>query len=293
VGFFLRDFNQILEDIRQARTWYESIGIGTDGTRVALIEERVGALLVDLKWRPAKEVVERWHRAATYYALGDGMGFGRIAREIAKVGPSLLPKKNLRTLLEGPLEPQDEVLGDASVNARNIFTELELAAYFSERGIAPKGFDDLRFCVGTVEYSVQCKRLLSPSRVNENVEKAYQQLKKNFLKDDDLGLIALATDKMMGLEGKILRVENEAVVTAEAFRLAEEFTATYASAWSAIADSRVIAILLIARFLCLSVEHNVVAPAYYINILPTVSKDVDRIRLREIVSLLKGVRIVR
>ena len=49
-------------------------------------------------------------------------------------------KKSLRVLLEGPLNPEDEIPGDESVNARNVFTELELAAYFSERGITPTGF---------------------------------------------------------------------------------------------------------------------------------------------------------
>jgi hypothetical protein len=214
------------------------------------------------------------------------MGFGRIAREIGQVGPNLLPKRNLRTLLEGPLSPEDEEPGDASVNARNIFVELELAAYFSEKGIPPTGFNDLRFQVEAVDYSVQCKRLLSRSRVNENVEKAYDQLQKDLMTANDRGLIALATDKMMSLEGKILPAENETVVTAEASRLAEEFRNAYGSAWAKFPDPRVIGILLISRFLCHSVEHNVVAPAYYIDVIPVASEEVDRMRLREIVSRL-------
>ena len=110
-----------------------------------------------------------WNKEDTYYALSDGAAFGAIAREIRKIGPNLVPKKSLRILIEGPLSPLDEVLGDASVNARNVFTELELAAHFSEKGIPPTGFRDLRFNFRAVDYSVQCKRLLSASRVSENI----------------------------------------------------------------------------------------------------------------------------
>ncbi|MBI2987819.1 MAG: hypothetical protein HYY45_13730, partial [Deltaproteobacteria bacterium] len=205
--FSLRNFDQILEDIRAARAWYASIGIPTTGTRLELIEEKILDLTSELKSLSPEVVVERWSNTDTYYVLSDGAAFGRIAREIGKVGPNLLPKKTLRSLLEGPLSPRDEVPGDASVNARNLFTELELAAYFSERGIPLTGFDDLKFRFEEIDYSVQCKRLLSPSNVGENINKAYEQLKqRNLVADESRGFIALAIEKVMGLEGKILHV---------------------------------------------------------------------------------------
>jgi hypothetical protein len=291
MSFSIRGFDQILLDVQEARAWYELLGISTEGTRLALIEERVTALLADLKSEPPEKVVKRWNKVDTYYVLSDGAAFGAIAREIRKIGPNLVPKKSLRILIEGPLSPLDEVLGDGSVNARNVFTELELAAHFSKKGIPPTGFRDLRLNFQAVDYSVQCKRLLSAPRVSENIGKAYDQLKTDLVTDNDRGLIALATDKFMGLEGKILPVENEADVSAEAFRLAEEFKKKYGGAWSKFVDPRVVAILLISRFLCYSVGPNVIGPAYYINVLPLVSEAAlqatDLRRLREIVSGLR------
>jgi hypothetical protein len=117
VSFSLRDFDRILRDIQEARAWYELLGISTEGTRLALIEDRVTALLADLKSEPPEKVVERWSKEDTYYVLSDGATFGAIAREIRKIGPNLMPKKSLRILVEGPLSPLDEVPGDASVNA--------------------------------------------------------------------------------------------------------------------------------------------------------------------------------
>jgi hypothetical protein len=290
--FSVRGFNQILEDIQAARAWYTSIGIPTDGTRLELIEERVAALLADLKSERAEKVVERWSRAETYYVLSDGAAFGRIAREISKVGPNLMPKRSLRVLLEGPLNPQDEIPGDESVNARNIFTELELAAYFSEKGIPPTGFGDLSFRFREVNYSLQSKRLLSTSRVQENIQKAYDQLKGNLTTDDDRGLIALAVDKVMGLEGKIYRVDNDIDVTSEVYRFTDEFKRTFGPAWTGFIDTRVIGILVVFRFLCHTAKLNVIGPAYYVDVLPLVSEHTlqasDLLRLREVVSHLSG-----
>jgi hypothetical protein len=292
VAFSLRTFSQILSDVQSARAWYNSIGISTDGTRLELIEKRLAAFLADLTSEPAEKVVGRWSKADTYYVLSDGAAFGSIAREIARVGPNLMPKKSLRVLLEGPLNPEDEIPGDESVNARNVFTELELAAYFSERGITPTGFGDLKFRFKKVTYSLQCKRLLSASRVEENVEKAYDQLKGDLPTDKDRGLIALAVDKLMRLEGKIYRVKNESEVTSEVYRLTDEFKKTFGAAWAKFIDTRVTGILVIFRFLCHTAKLNVIGPAYYVDILPLVSEQTlqasDLFRLRGVVSRLSG-----
>jgi hypothetical protein len=293
VPFSLRNFGQISTDVQLAKDWYTSIRISTQGTRLELIEKRVADLLADLKSEPADKVVERWGRADTYYALSDGAAFGMIAREISKVGPNLMPKKSLRLLLEGPLNPQDESPGDGSVNARNIFTELELAAYFSERGISPTGFGDLKFRFNKVNYSLQSKRLLSTSGVEENVQTAYQQLKKDLTTDEDRGLIALAVDKVMGLEGKFYRMEDEGALTSEVYKLTEEFKKTFGFAWARFIDPRVIGVLVILRFLVQTTKFNVIGPAYYVNVLPLVSEQTlqgsDLIRLRGVVSQLTGV----
>lgn len=274
-NFHLRSFDQILEDIRQARSWYEGIGIKTSGTRLEMIESRTDDFLRDLKSSTPQEVVARWDSTDTYYVLSDGAGFGRIAREIGRVGPNLMPKKELRAILEGPISPRDEVPGDASVNARNFFTELELAAYLSEKGISPTGFDDLSFRFRGVNFEVQCKRLLSTSldRVRENIEKAYTQLQRNMATDYDRGLIALAIEKIMSIEGKCFRVEEESDLTHEVQRLSEEFRTRFGHSWWGFVDPRVIGLALIVRFLGYSVKQNVIGPVYYVALANLASPD--------------------
>jgi hypothetical protein len=164
-GFSLRTYREILDDVHQARSWYESIGIQTDGTRLDLIEQTVGDLVSDLDSSvPPAQIVQKWSNAPTYYALSDGAAFGKIAREMAKVPQHSRPIKSLRTVLEGPLSPQDETPGDESVNGRNVFAELELAAFFSEKGIPPLGFKDFKFRFQELNCAVQCKRLISAAQ---------------------------------------------------------------------------------------------------------------------------------
>jgi len=286
MAFTLRAFDRVLEDIREARDWYSELGINTAGTRLETIEQRATLLLGDMERLPREEVVERWSNTDTYYVLSDGVAFGRIAREIGKLGPNLLPRRKLRTILEGPLVPTDEVAGHSSVNARNIFTELELAAKMSECGIIPTGFDDLQFSFRGTDFALESKRLVSRRRVRYNVEEAYGQLHRRLSTDQHRGLISLTLEKVMDLEGKILRLEpgdspNEAVI-----EVIRDFDSRFGQPWKNFVDTRVVGILLIVRFLCFTVSSNVIGPAYYLVMRPLVRPDRFQSSDREILLAL-------
>jgi hypothetical protein len=289
--FSFRRFDEVLHDVQEARRWYGSLGIDTAGSRLELIEAKTEALLADLGDATAGEVVNRWSNPDTYYALSDGAAFGRVARELGKSGPNLLPRKKLRTILEGPLSPHDESSLDGSVNARNFFTELELAADLSEKGVSPTGFDDLQFHFRGVDYSIQCKRLISSSRVRENIAEAYEQLKNNLRTDHERGLIALAVEKVMGLDTKILRLTRAEDLNVEVRNLIEEFRTTFGHPWWNFVDTRFVGVLLIVRFLCFTVSRNVIGPAYYLVLASLVAPELlqasELERLRSLVDYLR------
>lgn len=271
--FSIHPFGQVLEDVQEARAWYSHLGIPTVGTRLEIIEDRAKKLLHDLENLPPEESIDRWHNADTYYVLSDGEAFGRIAREMSKVGPNLLPRKKLRTILEGPLVPTGEELGDGSVNARNIFAELELAAKLSESKIYPTGFDDLQFSFRNVDFSVEVKRLLSGTRVQSNVDQAYTQVKERLATDHDRGLVALAVEKVMGLEEQILNVQPGNTPDDAVRKIAQDFQAQFGQSWRNFVDTRVIGILLIVRFLCLTTSSNIIGPAYYLVMISLVGPE--------------------
>jgi hypothetical protein len=290
--FAPRTFAQILQDVEEASTWYRGLGIETAGTRLEAIEGVVRELLADLDTQAPEDTVARWSNERTYYALTDGMGFGRIARAMSKVGPNLLPRQKLRTILEGPLFLADEQPGDESVNARNVFTEFELAADFSEKGIQPVGFDDLQFEFEGVAYAVQCKRLHSKSRVRENIDGAYRQLQGNLRSDQHRGLIGLSIDKILGLDKMILHLERAEDLNDEVRTQLDKFRAAYQTTWLNFIDTRVIGLLLILRFLCLTVPLGIVGPAYYLGFAtlaaPETLQASDLNRLRRLAETLRS-----
>lgn len=142
---------------------YDDLGIETEGTRLHAIQTVAENLQADLAARPHEDVVNRWSNQETYYALSDGAAFGRIAREIPKVGPNLLPRRKLQTVLEGPLYLTEDQPGDESVNARNVSTELELAADFSEKGIPPTG--SMTFNLSSRAFASPCNASVFTARV--------------------------------------------------------------------------------------------------------------------------------
>jgi len=273
--FSLLPFDQILDGIQETRAWYEeSLGIPTAGTRLELIHAKTAELIRDLNSSLIREdIVERWSNFDTYYAISDGAGFGKICREIRQIGPNLLPKKTLRAILHGPLSPTDENPSDGSVNARNLFAELELAADLSEKGIKPSGFDDLQFDFDGVPFAVQCKRLMSPRSVANNIQRAYEQLQRNLVTDHHRGLIALTAERVLNLDGRILRVEKEEDLLSEVHRLIEEFRTRFGHPWWNFVDTRVVGLIIVLRFLCYTVRHNVIGPAYYVSFINLASPE--------------------
>lgn len=293
--FTLRPFDQVLGDVTQAIQWYAHLGIVTKGTRLEEIEEKVRDLLQDLDTCRPEEVVERRSNTETYYALSDGAAFGKIARELSQVGPNLLPRRKLRTILEGPLSPLQENPADATVNARNHFSELELAADFSERGIRPTGFDDLRFVFEDVDYWVECKRLHSHRRVRANIGEAYGQLQRKLPDDRARGAIALVVDRVLGLDQRILRLQRAQDLNNEVSQLVDQFRAEHQTAWLNFVDTRIVAMLIIVRFLCYTVARDVIGPAYYVAFAtltaPEALQGTDFGRMRRLVDRLTAANI--
>jgi hypothetical protein len=290
MSFQLQSFRQVLKDIHETMIWYLELEIPTAGTRLEALEQTIGVLLHDLESKSEESIVRQWFNTNTYYAFTDGAAFGRITRELGKVGPNLLPRHKLRTILEGPLSPVDEHPGSANVNARNIFTELELAAHFSERGVSPLGFDDLQVEFEGTRYHIECKRLLSPSRVVANIQGAYSKLQKVMGGSADRGMIAVAVERVMHLD-KVLRLLPGEDPSTTAEEITTGFQDRYGSPWHRFVDPRIVAIIVICRFLVHTVQYNVIGPAYYAVIAnlasPLALQATDLERLRRLAQQLR------
>lgn len=107
-------------------------------------------------------------------------------------------KKNVRKLLNGTKFLKDEKLG-GSENSRNYLFELILAGFFSKSG-AEIDFDtvaDFKFPLpmGSIGY-VECKRVSSITKLEDNIDEAYDQIQLRCT-EKDVGIVGIDLSKLM------------------------------------------------------------------------------------------------
>src|ERR1700688_3638482 len=201
-----RSRGQIHVDVIHARNWFEEINISTTGTRLELIHAYFDELLNPTLPEGANPLGVDATDEDTYYALSDGAGFGLIKAEMSKLPSHQLPRSTLRAILKGPLVASKE--DKSSSDSRNKFVELELAAHFSCAGIQILGFDDLKFAFEGHTYLVECKRPFRSATLDDNIEKAYTQLRAKLRNESDRGIVAVAVEKVFDLDSRIHHVES-------------------------------------------------------------------------------------
>jgi hypothetical protein len=138
-----------------------------------------------------------------------------------------------------------------TADPRNKFVELELAAHLSSAGFKLLGFDDLEFEFEGHRYLVECKRPSREGTLDDNIQKAYSQLRKKLDGPSSRGMVAVAVEKVFGLDNRFLMVDTPSPVSALAVSISEQFrdkVAKYESQWLD-PDPRVVAVLALIRFL--------------------------------------------
>jgi len=259
---YLRSGTQIHVDVIHARDWFEQIGVPTAGTRLEMILKYFDELLNPTS-SDSNPLGANPTEANTYYALNDGAGFGLIASEMSKLPSHLLPKLALKDILQGPLAASGDVTSNS--DSRNKFVELELAANLSAAGFKLLGFDDVKVEFEGHNYLIECKR---PTRagttLDANVEKAYSQLQAKLGDSSERGIVAIAVEKVFGLENRIHLFESDTSATNFAKKLTGQLYGSvrkYERTW---VDPRVVGVLAIVRFLMKSKEDSELIASNYI-----------------------------
>lgn len=107
-------------------------------------------------------------------------------------------KENVRKLLNGAKFLKEEKLG-ASENSRNYLFELTLAGILSKSG-AKIDFDtvaDFKFSLpmGSIGY-VECKRVSSETKLEDNIDEAYDQIQLRCT-ENDVGIVGIDISRLM------------------------------------------------------------------------------------------------
>lgn len=244
-----------LRSVQEAKAWFASSGISTEGSRLEKIEQSLSRFNDQLAMvRSAEDfraLCKDWP-VNTFYILNEAAGFERITRAMKELPQDHLPKKDLRKTLQGPLLPIREVPGDDSVNARNHLAELELAASLLDKDVQLDGFDDVQFTYRGRSFRVEVKRPQSAGSVRRNIEKAFSQLSTKMLDPLALGVVAVSAEKILGLENRILRIAPGATLAGAVEKCKSNFVAEHSGAWDEEVDARICAVVLILRIIWFS-----------------------------------------
>jgi hypothetical protein len=285
-----RGLGHVYLDIIRACGWYREIGISISGSRLEKIHAYVENRLLSTSTPEALELETLTPRVETYHALSDGAAFGLIAQQLSSLPSSLIPRRTLRDILQGPLVPTEETA--SSSDGRNKFVELELAAHISSAGFDLKGFDDVVFEFEGVRYLVECKRPFREATVEENIDKAYGQLRTKLGGSSDRGIVAIAIDKVLNLDRVVYNLPTPSSVPMLGRFIAGEFFSSakdYQREWI---DPRVVGIFAVVRFLSKTEIPQSIGPSYNLALLiiasPHLGQEADFERLLRMTNKIQG-----
>jgi hypothetical protein len=136
--------------------------------------------------------------------------------ELVETIPSLrqnqvdIPREILRRAFSGPV---DASLEDHTSNeARNAMFELTMGAMAAREGLQPKlsvGNPDVSFEFENHCIKMECKRVLSETKIDERIKEGAKQLGKSVQPDTtDVGLVAISLSKLLNPGDRILVSED-------------------------------------------------------------------------------------
>ncbi len=281
-----QSLGQIIADVIHTRAWLGEIGISTTGTRLEKIQDHLVELLNPTTPSVSPLAVNA-NEEDTYYALSDGASFGRIAAEMRKLSPHLLPRRTLQDILKGPLVPSQEKPG-STATPRNKFVELELAAHCSSAGCRLLGFDDLTFEFEGCRYVIECKRPWHKGTLDRNIKNAYRQIQSKLDGSDCRGIVAVAVEKMFGLDNRFQQVDSDDSAFELAHLIGEQFRKELKTYYHRWIDTRVVGVLAIIRFLWKSTTPDTKVASYILCLVkfatPQVAQAAESTRLDRLIE---------
>jgi hypothetical protein len=244
-----QSFAELFTQLTQAKLWFNSIGIPTKGNRFDLILANVE--IVQEHWnKPTLNDVLRDHQMHDLWiSLLDAASIVVVHQQFKKLKSAQLPRGRLKEALGGPLMPHDEGQDGESIQARNALFELELAAFLQACGIQITNFDDIEFVFDGTTVNVQCKRLHSYARLQDNLDKACSQIANRIDNTNKKGLVAIGIDKVIGADKTVWETYDETALTRVSNDIVKKFLQTNERRFLGIVDVRVLGILVDLRII--------------------------------------------
>lgn len=267
-GLVTVSYSDNLSKLLELKQWLINNTLYTKGSRLECIIERMEKITNYFHSNRMQDLIDEEGNINLWYTLTESSSFIEIYEMVRHLNINYLPRRAIKNALRGPYLPMDELPGDENVNYRNILFELELASKLYKRKINIIGFEDIQFLFENHHFYVQCKRLFSKKNVLHNIKSAQKQLIRNINTTNDRGIIALSIDKILGLDGMMLKVQNENEIQDKIYSLVNDFIITYNPLWIEDIHPQTVGIILVTKFLTHILDKNLLSSCFFITIVP-------------------------
>lgn len=271
--------------LQEFKHWLMKNNLYSSDTRLERIIERMLKINNYFNSNQIETLIKEEGNVNLWYTLTESSSFIEIYEMIRDLDIQHLPRRTIKTALGGPFLPMDELPGSENVNYRNILFELELASKLYRKKINVTGFDDIQFLLENTLFYVQCKRLFSKRNIHHNIKSAQKQLITNFKDTKSKGVIALSIDKILELDGMILRVENENYIQEKIYTLVNNFIKNNNNLWIEVVHPQIIGIILVTKFVTHILDINLLSSCFFTVIVPLYpSSDPNTLLLQHLAS---------
>jgi hypothetical protein len=263
------DFDLILKQLNDTKDWLNSIKLKIDGTRFTDILDHVNSICDHHRKDSVQYLVDNFDNEILWYALLESGAFIDIYQAFKNLKNHQVPRAKLKEILSGPFLPRDEDPKAQNIHSRNTLFELQMAAKMNIAGIEVVGFDDIDFIVDQQPFNAQCKRIHSFKRIEENVQKAYEQIQYRLKANENhKAIICISIDKLAQKDDKILRVREVKKIAPKMVNITSNFIEDFKKCWQRFVDIRLIATLVYFQAAAIIEDLNLLTRCHQIEIDP-------------------------
>ncbi len=249
-------FEEQLSILEDCSKWMAQVGIDVKNTRFEKVLNLLRIIVEHYRQDKISELMQKYNEATLFYVLTDATSFMEIYLFLKNKKSHEIPRKKLTESISGPILPLEEEPNKGTAHSRNIVFELETAALFHKEGFEIIHLDDVQFLFDNNMFNIQCKRIHSPKRIEDNIKEAASQISKRMNNESNVkGIIFLCIDKLTEKENHILNVDHVNEIGPHMGKLAYDFITTYKHLWKKL------------------ININILGTVVFVNILASINQD--------------------
>jgi hypothetical protein len=238
-------FEKQFEYLDNTKKWLKIIGINTANTRFDKIYNYNKRIIEHDNNNSLNKLLEEYDNLELSLALVDASSFINIYQAFKDEKSHIHPRAKLKKMLKGPYYSWEEDPLKGDNESRNILFELETAAFFKKAGVEIIGFDDVDFNFEETKFNVQCKRIFSEKKIEENISESANQFTKRMESQGNIkGIICLSIDKLMAKEQLVFKVKTLNEIKNNLGKLVIEFSGKYKHLWNGFLNINILAVFL-------------------------------------------------